>query len=72
MDRKKIWKGNLHAHLKMFMWRALQGVLPMRVIIACRTRAGERNCVVYRAKEETLFHLFKECPGARALAFTSK
>lgn len=68
----ELWKGKLHACLKLFLWRVHRGVLSTKDIIFRKTGAGEKNCIVCRDEEETLFHLFKECPGARSLAFATK
>lgn len=67
----KIWKLNIHDRLKMFLWRVLRDVLPTREEIVRRTGVGYASCAVCGAEEETLFHVFKECPGARSLAFGS-
>lgn len=69
---EKLWKFNIHARLNIFMWRMLAGVLLSRDVIVHRIGAGEASCAICGAKMKSLFHLFKECPEARALAFACK
>lgn len=69
---EKLWKAKLHPRLKMFMWRALAGVLPTRDVVGSRLGFGDTCCGVCGADQESLFHLFKECPGSSLLAFACK
>lgn len=69
---KNLWKMKLYARLKMFLYRALGEVIPTNEIINRKTEKGVSNCAVCGAECETLFHLFKECPGTRALAFACR
>lgn len=47
-------------------------MLPSRDVIVRKIGFGDASCVICDAEEETLFHIFKECPGALALAFGCK
>lgn len=68
----KLWKANIYARLKVFLWKALTGVLPLRDVVVRRLRDGDASCGLCGADQESLFHLFKECPGSGALAYASK
>lgn len=58
---KQLWSLKIHARLRVFLWRVLAGVIPPRDIA----------CPICNAEVETLFHLFKECQGVKAIAFAS-
>lgn len=54
----KLWKLKIHDRMKLFLWRVMADAIPTRARMVC-------------GDEETLLHLFKECQGARTIAFAS-
>lgn len=68
----KLWKLNFHDQLKMFLLRIKAGVVLTKVSIVATIDGGNTSCVICYAPVESCFHLFKECPFVRALAFASK
>lgn len=65
------WKSKLQERLKMFLWRVLSDVLPMKEVLSRRFEKKDYNCVVCGNNMETWMHLFMECSGFRALTFGS-
>lgn len=45
--------------------------MPTREVLVRKTEAREDSCVMCGEVTETLFHIFKECPGTHAIAFAS-
>lgn len=70
--RTRIWKSKLHERLKMFLWKILTNVFPTRDVLSSKFRLGEVSCVVCEDEDKTIMHLFKECPGFRAMDFACK
>lgn len=72
----EIWnmlrKAHIHERLKVFAWRALANVLPSKEILSERIRFGNPSCDVCGANVELIFHILKECPRSRAIAFSNK
>lgn len=68
----KLWRLDLHDHLKMFMWHLKKKVIPSKELVSERVRSGDRSCAICGAEVESYYHIFKECQGIKALAFASK
>lgn len=64
-----IWKAKIHARLKLFLWRVFVNVIPTRELMVRRTGNGYLHCPICGAEVESLFHLFRECQGIKAIAF---
>lgn len=67
-----IWKSSLHERKKVFLWHVLVDALPTKDKLCQRITAIEDLCVVCKECLESTFHLFKSCPGIKALAFFSR
>lgn len=50
----------------------MAGTIPTKEVVAKRIGGEDMTCGICGAEEESLFHIFKECHGARSLAFESK
>lgn len=62
----------IHERLRVFAWRLKAEVLPTNLIFFQRTHRGNGNCFACGAEEESLLHIFYECPSIRTLAFGSQ
>uniref|UniRef100_A0A803QEP6 Reverse transcriptase n=1 Tax=Cannabis sativa TaxID=3483 RepID=A0A803QEP6_CANSA len=60
---KWIWNNDLHPRMKMVLWRALAGALP----IGDRMGRSPPTCCFCSQSEESLMHMFVQCPLASAL-----
>ncbi|XP_071909589.1 uncharacterized protein [Coffea arabica] len=61
---KNLWKLNVKAKLKHFMWKVLQNCLPVKEVIHKRTGKGDPICEGCGEATETVEHLFFHCPIA--------
>lgn len=61
----------IHARLKIFLWRVFAGVIPTKEVMVRRSGSGDLQCLICGAEVETLFHIFKECQGVKAIDFAS-
>lgn len=68
---EQIWKLNIQERLKYFLWRVMAEVVPTREVMVRKTGFGDLNCPICNAEVESLFHLFKEGQGVKAIAFAS-
>lgn len=68
----KLWKSHLHERLKIFLWRVLAEVMPTRENLNKFFSGMDACCAVCGWESESVFHLFKECPGIGALTFSSR
>lgn len=68
---KILWKAQIHDRLKVFLWRVLADVLPTKGRISAFLEVADRSCTICGEMVEDSIHLFKNCSGARALAFAS-
>lgn len=50
--------------VKHFVWRACHDLLPTRTNLAQRKIVKHVSCPIYEKEEETLHHIFWECPLA--------
>lgn len=67
----KYGKLNYMRGLKLFLWRALAGVLPTKSILCNRLGRGDNICSICGKEKETLVHLFYSWDFVRKLAFAS-
>lgn len=47
-------------------------MLPSKELISARLELGDFSCATCGANVESTFHIIKECPGSKAIAFCSK
>lgn len=68
----KVWSSKIHEKVKKKnLWRLLANVLPTQDILNRRFQVGDVGCEICGDERESMLHLVKDCPGFRALAFTS-
>ena len=60
-----------HERIKIFLWRLLANVLPLRGILAERFDLRDKGCLFCDKDIETPKHLFLKCNFIRSLAFAS-
>lgn len=63
----KVWNVDIHERSKIFLWRILSKVLPIRSVLASRFHVPDASCSMCNSGLETDEHLFFECSYARAL-----
>lgn len=56
---------------KMLLWCVLADALPTKEKLSKKLEGMEDMCVVCRDCSESSLHMFKNCPGIRALAFSN-
>ena len=64
--RKYIWKMKVPLKIKIFMWFLHRKVILTKDNLARRNWEGNQSCV-FCDKNETIQHLFFECPLARII-----
>lgn len=69
---KSLWKSKVHERLKIFGWKVLANALPTRELLGRRLGLIDTSCLVCGNEMESSFHLFKECPRVRVIAFASR
>uniref|UniRef100_A0A803P096 Reverse transcriptase zinc-binding domain-containing protein n=1 Tax=Cannabis sativa TaxID=3483 RepID=A0A803P096_CANSA len=67
---KEIWKAPVHERVKLFLWKVCKDILPCGSRL--RTVFGnESHCTMCSDGEDSIPHLFFQCPFARACWFSS-
>jgi ribonuclease HI len=64
---KSIWRLKLPSKIKIFVWRALHGVIPLKSILANRHVGTSGQCPVCLLAAEDVKHLLFQCETARDL-----
>jgi hypothetical protein len=62
---KILWKLNVPSKVKIFMWRFLHGILPLKSILANRHIGNNGSCTICRLGAEDTNHLFFRCHVAQ-------
>lgn len=61
-----VWKGtNLPPKLKLLLWRAVHGALPVRAVLAARIRQLSHLCPLCGGESETVMHALFHCQFAK-------
>jgi hypothetical protein len=64
---KIVWKMKAHSKVKIFTWRALHGIIPLKCILANRHIGDTGGCPICNQGPEDVSHLLFTCPAARDL-----
>jgi ribonuclease HI len=64
---KTVWQLKLPSKIKIFLWRALHGVIPLKSILANRHVGTSGQCPVCLLAAEDVKHLLFQCEMARDL-----
>jgi ribonuclease HI len=64
---KIIWNLKVPSKVKIFVWRALHGILPLKSILANRHVGTNGGCPICNQAAEDVLHLVFTCPTARSL-----
>lgn len=59
---KVLWQSTLHERHKLFLWKIMVNILPTKDRIKCFVPLSNLNCLLCGQEEETIQHLFLECP----------
>lgn len=68
VDWEKLWKSKIHSRLKVFSWRLLSGVLPIKALLQDLLGSTDGLCMLCGEKREAILHHFMECPITRRIA----
>jgi hypothetical protein len=63
---KKIWKIKIPLKIKIFLWFLQRGVTLTKDNLARKNWRGSQKCI-YCNRNETIQHLFLDCPGAKMM-----
>lgn len=66
---KMLWKFNMPAKVALFIWKILEGGLPVRVELIRKGIKVDSQCPLCRKEEESSKHLFLKCGVARSAWF---
>ena len=60
-----MWKLEVPSKIKIFIWRALKGVVPGMAVLASRHIKVSAECPICRSGPEDILHLLFTCTRAR-------
>jgi hypothetical protein len=63
--RKELWQMKIPSKIKIFLWRALHGIVPLKYILANRHIGTSGQCPVCLSAPENVMHLLFQCNAAR-------
>ena len=64
---KTIWQLKIPSKVKIFIWRSLHGIVPLKCILANRHIGTSAECPICHNGPEDLRHLLFICPSAQEL-----
>jgi hypothetical protein len=64
---KAVWRLKIQSKIKIFLWRALHGILPLKSILANRHVGNSGQCPVCSQAPEDVMHLIFQCDTAKQL-----
>jgi ribonuclease HI len=62
---KELWRLKIPSKVKIFCWRALHGILPLKCILANRHIGNSGECPICQQGAEDILHLLFRCPTAQ-------
>ncbi|XP_071905812.1 uncharacterized protein [Coffea arabica] len=60
--RNTLWSLNIKHKIKFFIWKCIQGALPVKAAVNRRTGVGDPICTMCGTAQETVEHLLLTCP----------
>ena len=63
---KNIWKLIVPTKIKLFIWKMMRAILPVRTNLENRHIPVERLCERCNQNEESIYHALRQCPKAKA------
>ncbi|XP_027062993.2 uncharacterized protein [Coffea arabica] len=57
-----LWRLNIKHKIKFFVWKCIQGALPVKAAVYRRTGVGDPICKMCGTAQETVEHLLLNCP----------
>nr|XP_027100870.1 uncharacterized protein LOC113719906 [Coffea arabica] len=57
-----LWSLNIKHKIKFFIWKCIQGALPVKEAVRRRTGQGDPTCTTCGTAQETVEHLLLTCP----------
>ncbi|XP_020969282.1 uncharacterized protein LOC110267813 [Arachis ipaensis] len=68
---ERIWRLPVPEKVKMFLWKAVHGILPVNANLYQRKSALTPKCSICHEQDETIEHVLLLCPWTRAVWFGS-
>jgi ribonuclease HI len=62
---KNVWRLKVQSKIKIFLWRALHGILPLKAILANRHVGTSGQCPICNQAAEDIKHLLFQCETAK-------
>jgi ribonuclease HI len=62
-----LWKLQIPGKVKIFIWRALHGILPLKSILANRHIGSSGECPICRTEPEDVLHLLFKCNASKEI-----
>jgi len=62
---KVLWRMNVPPKVRVFWWRVLHNSLPSKAELKRRHVARESHCEMCESRDDSLFHVFFDCPIAK-------
>jgi ribonuclease HI len=62
-----LWKLKILSKIKIFIWRALHGIIPLKCILANRHIGDSAACPICHVHAEDVRHLLFTCPAAKEM-----
>ncbi len=57
-----LWNAKICAYLKLMLWKITWDILPTKSTLSSCIPSIEKTCILYNSEEETVHHLFNQCP----------
>jgi hypothetical protein len=64
---KILWKLQIPSKIKIFIWRAIHGIIPLKCILANRHIGNSSECPICKQGPEDIQHLLFLCPATQDL-----
>jgi ribonuclease HI len=64
---KSVWSLQVPSKVKIFIWRSLHGIVPLKCVLANRHIGTSGECPICHQGPETVMHLLFLCPAAKSI-----
>jgi hypothetical protein len=62
-----LWNAKICACLKLMLWKTTWDILPTKSTLSSCIPSIEKTCILYNSEEETVHHLFNQCPHTQSI-----
>lgn len=63
----KLWSLNIPSKLRIFLWRACQGILPTKEARWKRNITSDKLCPIYKTRMKSVFYVLISCQEAKKM-----